>query len=186
MSLIFNTVYRHANLTSNINQYAAFEKNLFNNKDSSRMLTVLPFYHAFGLMVNLSYGLYFGTPNYVLKHFDIVSFCKAVQDYKITFTTVVPPICLLLARHNAVSSYDLTSLETALCGAAPLGSELWKETMSRLPHLTIRQLYGSTETSPLAMIEPADKIIGGSVGILLPNMTAKIVDDDGQGKICCI
>ncbi|KAG2212406.1 hypothetical protein INT47_001767 [Mucor saturninus] len=109
----------HANLTSNITQYAAFKKNVLNSKDSSRMLTVLPFYHAFGLMA-------------------------------------------------------------AFCGAAPLSYELWNETMTRLPHLIIRQLYGSTETSPLVTIEPVDKVVGGSVGLLLPNMTAKIMGDDGH------
>lgn len=145
------------------------------------MLTVLPFYHAFGLMVNLNYGLYFGIPNYILKHFDIVNFCKAIQEHRITFTTIVPPICILLARHNIVLNYDLTSLKAAFCGAAPLSYELLNETMTRLPHLIIRQLYGSTETSPLVTIEPVDKVVGGSVGILLPNMTAKIMGDDGNG-----
>ncbi|KAI7869822.1 uncharacterized protein EV154DRAFT_474357 [Mucor mucedo] len=170
----------HANLTSNITQYAAFDENVFNSKESNRMLTVLPFYHSFGLLVNLNYGLHFGTPNYVLKRFDIFSFCKAVQDHKITFTTVVPPICLSIAKHDIVPNYDLTSLKSAYSGAAPLGPELWKETMSRLPNLKLRQLYGLTETSPVAMIQPENKMLAGSAGLLFPNMTAKIVDDDGN------
>lgn len=176
--------FSHANITSNITQYAAFDKTVFNNKDCTRILTVLPFYHAFGLLVNLNYGLYFGTPNYILNRFDIFSFCKAIQDHKITFTTLVPPICLLLAKHDIVPSFNLTSLKFAYCGAAPLGPELLKETISRLPNLQLRQLYGLTETSPVSMIQPENMIFAGSAGLLFPNMTAKIVDDDGNGTAC--
>jgi len=39
-----------------------------------------------------------------------------------------------------------------------------------------------TETSPSAIVEPTDRTIDGSTGILLPNMLAKVVDENGNGK----
>lgn len=170
---------RHANLTANISQYAEFDKTYLNSGDN-RMLAVMPFYHLYGLLVSLNYGLYFGIPIYILQRFDIVSFCKTIQDQKITLCSIVPPICLLLSKHDIVSKYDLSSLKFVFCGAAPLGAELSKETTDRIPTLIIRQLYGLTETC-ITMIQPFDNVIDGCIGSLFPNMTAKIVDDDGNG-----
>lgn len=147
------------------------------------MIGVLPFFHVFGLTVNLNCALYLGLPLYILPGFELVSFCDTIQKHKITYATVVPPICLLLAKHELVPNYDLSSLRLVICGAAPLSAELGRETMSRLPDLVIRQGYGLTETSPLAIIELADDTVDGSTGLLLSNMTAKIVDEDGNGKV---
>lgn len=95
---------------------------------------------------------------------------------------MTPPICLLLAKNDIVSNYDLSSLKFATCGAAPLSAELGRETMIRIPNLVIRQVYGLTETSPLSLIEPVGNTVDGSAGLLFPNMTAKIVDGEGNGK----
>jgi len=51
------------------------------------------------------------------------------------------------------------------------------------PRLIITQGYGLTETSPTTHLVPeeaADKV--GSVGMLLPNLEARIIDDD-DGKV---
>lgn len=175
-------IFRHANLTSNVAQYLELDKNTI-DPSVDRMIGILPLFHAFGLTVNLNCALFLGLPLYILPGFELVSFCDTIQNHKITFATVVPPICLLLAKHDLVSSYDLSSLRLAICGAAPLSAELGRETMTRLPNLVIRQGYGLTETSPLAVIEPSDKTIDGSTGLLLSNMFAKIVDEDGNGKL---
>lgn len=168
-------------MASNVAQYLELDKHAI-DPNVDRMIGILPLFHAFGLTFNLNCALYIGLPLYILPGFELVSFCDTIQKHKITFATVVPPICLLLAKHPLVSNYDLSSLRFAVCGAAPLSAELGRETMTRLPNLVIRQGYGLTETSPLAIIEPADKTIDGSTGLLLPNMVAKIIDEDGNGK----
>ncbi|KAG2191273.1 hypothetical protein INT47_003064 [Mucor saturninus] len=169
----------HTNLTSNVAQYLELDKHAI-DPTVDRMIGILPLFHAFGLTVNLNCALYLGLPLYILPGFELVSFCNTIQKHRITFATVVPPICLLLAKHELVSNYDLSSLRLAVCGAAPLSAELGRETMTRLPNLLIRQGYGLTETSPLAIIEPIDKTIDGSTGLLLSNMVAKIIDEDGK------
>ncbi|KAI7890282.1 uncharacterized protein EV154DRAFT_603277 [Mucor mucedo] len=169
----------HTNLTSNVAQYLELDKHAI-DPTVDRMIGILPLFHAFGLTVNLNCALYLGLPLYILPGFELVSFCDTIQKHRITFATVVPPICLLLAKHELVSNYDLSSLRLAICGAAPLSAELGRETMTRLPNLLIRQGYGLTETSPLAVIEPIDKTIDGSTGLLLSNMVAKIIDEDGK------
>jgi acyl-CoA synthetase (AMP-forming)/AMP-acid ligase II len=174
-------VFRHANITANTCQYTSLE-NAFIDPNVDRMIGVLPLFHIFGLTAILHTALYWGIPVYILPRFDLVKFCETVQDSKITFACLVPPIILLLAKHEIVSNYDLSSLRITISGAAPLSADLSKAFRARLPNLTIKQGYGLTETSPTCMTSPTDRTIDGSTGILLPNMLAKIVDENGNGK----
>ncbi|CEP16256.1 hypothetical protein [Parasitella parasitica] len=170
----------HSNMTSNVMQFHTLD-HAFINADKDTALGVLPFYHMFALSVLLHSMLYMGIPLYVMPQFDLVRFCKTVQEQKITFSALVPPIILLLAKNPVVDQYDITSLKLAICGAAPLGKELSHQVRKRIPTMIVKQGYGLTETSPCAIIEPTDRVIdAGSVGVLMSSMTAKIVDEEGK------
>ena len=57
-----------------------------------------------------------------------------------THLSVVPPVALMLAKHPDVDTFDLSYLTEITCGAAPLGRELSKALMDRLPLLgSVRQ-----------------------------------------------
>lgn len=169
----------HTNMTSNMLQFISVDGKFVNgNKD--RMIGVLPFFHIFGLNLLMHTALFMGIPVHVMPKFDLVQFCETVQREKITFTCLVPPIILLLAKHPIIDKYDLSSLRLVICGAAPLGGDLAKQVNTRLPDMIVKQGYGLTETSPLAIIEPTDNVIHGSIGILVANMSAKIVNEDGE------
>jgi len=77
-------------------------------------------------------------------------------------------------------AYDLRSAKCIISGAAPLSAELEKRVLSRLPWiLSINQAYGMTELSPVSHFSPPHlPSKAGSVGLLLPNLEAKIVDVD--------
>ncbi|KAI7907900.1 uncharacterized protein BX663DRAFT_492334 [Cokeromyces recurvatus] len=169
----------HLNITANTCQYIALE-NAFIDPNIDRMIGVLPFFHIFGLTIILHSALYLGIPVYILPRFDLVKFCETIQNDKITYAALVPPIYLLLAKHEIISHYNLSSFRIGISGAAPLSADLGREVKTRLPHLTIKQGYGLTETSPSAIIEPTNRTIDGSTGILLPNMFAKVVDENGN------
>lgn len=146
------------------------------------MIAVLPFFHIFGLSAILHTAVYWGIPVHVLPRFDLIKFCEVVEKEKITIAPLVPPIYVLLAKEEIILNYNLSSLRIGISGAAPLSGSLSREVKARLPHLSIKQGYGLTEISPAAIAEPLDHVIDGSIGVLLPNMTAKIVDEDGKGK----
>ncbi|CEG80177.1 hypothetical protein RMATCC62417_14547 [Rhizopus microsporus] len=169
----------HANMTANILQYCMLEGK-FVSGNYDRMLATIPFYHIMGLSLMLHVALYLGIPVHIMSKFDLSQFCETIQREKITFTIIAPPIVVLLAKNPAIDNYDLSSLRLVICGAAPLSGDLSKQVRQRLPKLKIKQGYGLTETSPCAIIEPTDRIIDGSVGVLLSNMTARIVDDNGK------
>ena len=53
---------------------------------------------------------------------------------------MVPPVVVLLAKHPAVDNFDLSYVTEITSGAAPLGEELSKAVMDRLPLLrSVRQ-----------------------------------------------
>ncbi|KAI9255507.1 hypothetical protein BY458DRAFT_318051 [Sporodiniella umbellata] len=180
----------HANATATNLHYIHTEKPGFKENDE-RIINVLPLFHIFGLMSSLHSAFILGIPVYFLPRFDLTLFCKTIEHFKITYAFLIPAIYLAMIKNPLVSKYDLSSLRLTLSGAAPLSSDLVQATKARFPHMLIKQAYGLTETSPCVMIEPTERIKMGSVGLLLPNLVAKVIDDDGQevpqgerGELC--
>lgn len=87
-----------------------------------------------------------------MDHFNLKTFCSAVQAYKITYTYAAPPVVLHLARNAVVDQYDLSSLRMITCGAAPLSKTLITATFDRLK-IPVKQAYGLSETSPVTHIQ---------------------------------
>ena len=52
----------------------------------------------------------------------------------------MPPIMILLSKHELVDQYDLSSLKMCTTAAAPLGPEVERLCAERLPHLSIKQV----------------------------------------------
>jgi acyl-coenzyme A synthetase/AMP-(fatty) acid ligase len=89
-----------------------------------------------------------GIETVVMPRFELEKFCSLVQERKITFTNVVPPVVLLLGKHEIVDRYDLSSLRMLNSGAAPLTKDLVDVVHKRL-NVPIKQGYGLSETSPV-------------------------------------
>lgn len=132
-----------------------------------------------GLTCLIHQSLYSGLQLVVMPKFDLEDFCRFVQDLKITFAYVVPPVVLLLGKHPVVSKYDLSSIRMMNSGAAPLTRELVEAVHGRLK-IPVKQGYGLSETSPTTHTQPWEdwnKSIG-SVGTLLPYQTAKYISPE--------
>ncbi|KAI9479611.1 hypothetical protein BDB00DRAFT_858134 [Zychaea mexicana] len=118
---------------------------------------------------------------YVLQRFKNLLFCEAVQKYRITFTYVVPPILLSLARDRAVDRYDLSSLEAVLTGAAPAGPDLIQQFQERLKGVVVKQAYCLTEGSGIICVQREKDLAKGSAGVLVPGIQARVVDEKEYG-----
>jgi 4-coumarate--CoA ligase len=118
-----------------------------------------------------------------MQRFDLEKWCAHVQNYRITFSYVVPPVVLLLGKHPIVDKYDLSSLRLMNSGAAPLTQELVETVYARLK-VGIKQGYGLSETSPTTHTQPWDEWHSsiGSVGRLMPNMEAKYTSMPEDGS----
>jgi acyl-CoA synthetase (AMP-forming)/AMP-acid ligase II len=179
----------HHNLIANMCQMDGLD--YFHQDDT--LLCVLPLFHIYGLVVVLNMGLHLGATIVIMPRFDLEQFLDLIQKYRVTLSHIVPPIVLKLARDPIIDKYDLSSLKTIFCGAAPLGPELSRECMQRIG-CDIRQGYGMTETSPVTHSSPADptKMKLGSVGPAAPNTECKLVDPatgdelgpNQEGELC--
>lgn len=114
-----------------------------------------------------------------MSRFDIERACQLIEKHKISFSYVPPPVVLAFSKHPVVDKYDLSSMRLLSSGAAPLTPDLATAFWDRLK-IAVKQGYGLSETSPVAMMQHPDEWgkFMGSVGKLLPNMVAKIVDPD--------
>ncbi|MFT3716810.1 MAG: 4-coumarate--CoA ligase family protein [Gordonia sp. (in: high G+C Gram-positive bacteria)] len=169
----------HRNLVSNVAQIEP----LNGLTPDDVVLAVLPFFHIYGMTVLLNAALKARSSLFVMPRFDLGEFLKGIQDHKITFAYIAPPVAVALAKHPVVDDFELTSLKTVFSGAAPLDAELGHAVAERL-NVQVLQGYGMSELSPVSHIMPAD---GGlesrgivaplsSVGWAVPNSENRIVD----------
>lgn len=131
-----------------------------------------------------------GSKCVIMSKWDLEKACQLIQRYRLTCAYVPPPIVLALSKQPVVSHYDLSSIRWINAAAAPVSRELVDAVWARLK-IGVEQGYGLLETSPTCTTQFVDEwsTFQGSVGKLFPNMTAKIVDPDGnevpQGKVLC-
>ncbi len=161
----------HRNLVANL---AQMEHHL-GLGDDEVMIAVLPFFHIYGMQVIMNDGLRRGTTLVTMPRFELAQFLGLVQRYRATRLLLVPPIILALAKHPLVADFDLSSVRSILSGAAPLGAELSRAAANRLG-VPVVQGYGMTEMSPVSHACRFDAPRDGSIGILIANAEARVVD----------
>jgi acyl-CoA synthetase (AMP-forming)/AMP-acid ligase II len=148
------------------------------------VVCVLPLFHIYGMTVLMNAGISVGATLVMLPRFDLQQFLQVVQDYRVTFVPVVPPIMLAFAKHPAIDGYDLSSVRTLFSGAAPLGAEVSRACVDRLG-VQVRQGYGLTETSPGTHTSPSDprKVKLGAIGRCIASTECRVVDLE-SGRDC--
>jgi len=140
-------------------------------------LAVLPFFHVAGMVCVLHSALYAGYTLVLMQRFELESFLRTVQKYRVEWAPLVPPIVVALAKHPAVENYDLASLKLVTSGAAPLGAEMQRACENRL-RTPVAQGYGMTEAAGLThgSFDAISKTKAGTVGPCTPNVRCKVVD----------
>jgi acyl-CoA synthetase (AMP-forming)/AMP-acid ligase II len=165
-------ILTHRNLVANLEQMRPH----WRPEPGTRLVVVLPLFHIYGMTCMMNQGIHRRLTVVLLPRFDVVEFLATVARYRPQRLQLVPPILLALAKHPAVDSYDLSSVELVLSGAAPLGAELARAVEARLGCRVI-QGYGLTETSPTTHFAPDGvEVDVATVGPLMPNMEAMVVD----------
>jgi acyl-CoA synthetase (AMP-forming)/AMP-acid ligase II len=86
----------------------------------------------------------------------------------------VPPLVVFLAKAKILDEYDLSSLHSIFCGAAPLSEEVETLANKRLGGIAIRQAYGMTETTLSVTASPIEGNKHGSSGILVSGTKCKV------------
>jgi acyl-CoA synthetase (AMP-forming)/AMP-acid ligase II len=141
------------------------------------LLAFLPYFHIYGIVMFLSYGLRHGATIVNMPRFDLEQFLEQVQRYGVSYLHLVPPIVIALSKHPIVNKYDLSKAKWALSAAAPLGGPAADAFTRRLGTQLI-QAYGMTEVSGATHVGSClpDHIKPTSGGTLLPNAECLVVD----------
>lgn len=111
------------------------------------VLCFLPMYHAMAQAIFCVNAMVQRIPVYLMPKFDFIGMLEAVQKYRITDLTLVPPVIVAMAKHPASKKYDLSSVERVGSGAAPLGREVCAELEKLWPpgKINVKQGWGMTE-----------------------------------------
>ncbi|KAJ9653553.1 hypothetical protein H2198_007273 [Neophaeococcomyces mojaviensis] len=177
----------HANLIANASQAISikFVGDIQGRSESSpgkeTWLAFLPLYHAYSQLWTINIASRLGYKVYVMSKFVFEDFLKCISQYRVDAIQAVPPVLVMLSKRPEVKNYDISSLKQILVGAAPTSSELQAE-VSRRFNLKIGQGWGMTETTCAGIMVPfgEDDDGTGTIGLLMPNTEAKLVDDLGR------
>lgn len=174
----------HRNLIANTAQtiFSRFEGTKYSeeNPGPERWLAFLPLYHAYSQLWTINIACRLRVPVYVMQKFVFEDFLRYLENFKITTLQLVPPVLIMLHKRPETAKYDISSLRYILSGAAPLKSDLQNE-ISRQLGSVISQGWGMTETTCAGMMMPGlIEDLTGSIGFLLPNTEAMLMDDDGK------
>ena len=172
--LMKGVMLTHRNLVANIEQ--AWNSMPLNEGDT--LVGLLPFFHIYGQTVVLNMGLAKGATIVTMQRFDCDELIRIIEEHGVTWLHVAPPVILQIATTADVEGHDFSSLKLVISGAAPLDAELAGRAEARIG-APVRQGYGMTELSPVShksRLARAEETPPGSVGALIPNTEARLVD----------
>ncbi|KAI9027765.1 hypothetical protein DFJ74DRAFT_660359 [Hyaloraphidium curvatum] len=167
---------RHRNIVANSSQVVAFESGELTHPGDV-FDSILPYSHVYALTCIIINAMKLRATVLNIQRFNFENWLRYIQDHKVTFSQVAPPILVSLSKSLLVDKYDVSSLKVLNSGAAPLGADTQDE-CSRKLKVPVKQGYGMTESSPVSHVTHHTEIIAGSVGKLLPNMEARLIVPD--------
>jgi long-chain acyl-CoA synthetase len=169
-------ILTHRNLRTNAAQGRAWMPGLKDGEET--VYAVLPLFHAYGLTLCLTYSMSVGATLVLFPRFDLEQMLEAIPRRPPTFLPAVPPIYERVATAARERGVDLSSIHYAISGAMalpPAVVELWEGVTGGL----LVEGYGMTETSPVALGNPAAPTRRpGTVGVPFPSTRIRIVDQD--------
>ncbi|KAK7454411.1 hypothetical protein Landi51_03531 [Colletotrichum acutatum] len=148
----------------------------------------LPLYHASGLMTYCVVNVRRSCTTVTMRKFSLELLLSTIQRFRITHLLLAPPVVVMLLKSNLLSRYDVSSVRSMFCGAAPLQPDLSKrlEEVFSGGKARSRQGWGMSEATMAVTLFAPDEFdpLHKGVGYILPNMQMKIVDDDGREVAC--
>jgi long-chain acyl-CoA synthetase len=141
----------HGNLIANILQFEAMDSGVIRDGEET-VLTAIPMYHIYALMVNTLYFFKRGGSNVLVTDpRDMQTFVRTWAAAKPTVTTGVNTLYNGLLHTPGFADIDFTGLKLAAGGGAPIQkavTDRWHE----LTGSYIKEGYGLSETSPVVTV----------------------------------
>jgi long-chain acyl-CoA synthetase len=141
-------------------------------------LAITQLTHASGLNCVLLPTLYIGASVVLLPSFDPSAVLHAVERFRCTYIISLPALLQFITEEQARAPRDVSSLRTVLAGGDTVSVAL-QNRFNSLFKLSVREIYGMTETLPLTL-NPHGRIRAGSVGLAVEGVRIRLVDLDGH------
>ena len=167
----------HGNLYANIRQALASSDEVQRADDI--VFGVLPLFHIFGLNVVLGVTLASGSAVLLIERFDPVSGLEAIEKHGVSVVSGPPTMWAAWVGVPGVDAAMLASVRLAVSGAAKLPIEIAQAVEAKFG-LTLEEGYGLTEASPVVTSPTGTDAPFGSIGIPVPGVDLRIVDESGD------
>jgi len=163
----------HGNLGSNakvLNQFWGWKK-------GDVLLHALPIFHVHGLFVAAHGALINGSKMIWLPRLDTTQLIKYLP--RSTVMMGVPTFYVRLLMDPNFNKAVCKNMRLFVSGSAPLLTETFNN-FQKLSGHTILERYGMSETVMLVSNPYEGARIGGSVGVVLPGVEVRVINESGQ------
>ena len=149
-------------------------------RSEDHILNALPMFHVGGLNIQTTPALQTGATVTIHSRFAPDTMLNAIAQDRPTLVVMVPAVMQALIQHPLWETTDLSSLRAVATGSTQIPVPLIEAFQRR--KVPVIQVYGSTETGPIAVYTR----VGGDLSRLkstgLPGLhcEAKVVDDEGR------
>jgi long-chain acyl-CoA synthetase len=166
----------HRNLVANTEQFKAFMADSL-RPGAEVIVTALPLYHVFALMVNFISYFSLGAENWLVPiPRDMDGFVDILEQARCTAFTGVNTLFCGLLMHPRIKEVDFSRLRLTIGGGAavlPTTSARWKAITGK----DVVEGYGLSETSPILTLNPnTSASFSATVGLPLPSTQIKLLD----------
>ncbi|PMR76110.1 acetyl-CoA synthetase [Billgrantia endophytica] len=149
---------------------------------NERAVIAAPLYHMNALaLVFLS--LSSQSTTILLPRFEAALYIDAIQRYRATWLTAVPPmVAMLMNTGDILAKSDLSSVRVVRMGSAPVSAQLLEQIHELLPNARVINAYGTTEGSPVVFTQPPNEQATPplSLGVAHPAVNIRLRNEKGE------
>jgi fatty-acyl-CoA synthase len=159
---------------------AAMSQHMHGLTPDDHVLTVLPLFHVGGLNIQTTPALQLGATVTIHTRFAPDTVLAAFAEDRPTLTVLVPATIQALLQHPFWTGTDLSSLRAITTGSTVVPQPLVDAVTVR--GVPVLQVYGSTETCPIAIYTRLGGDLSRANSTGLPGLycDARIVDEKGR------
>ena len=141
------------------------------------VMALLPFFHVYGTIVVLNWGMFNCATQILVPRFDIEEFMGLLANFeRITFFPAVPTMINAVINHPKAEELELgKKLGLFNSGGGPMPLELIEQTQDM--GINYGEGWGMSETTSLGIANPLMGLKkAGSIGIPFPDTDVRVVD----------
>ncbi len=165
----------HGNLVSNAAAFSAVAQ----ARSDDNTLCVLPLFHSFGWTCCVGTALYNGGSITIVETFSPKDVIATIRNQHVTVVMGVPAMYGFYT--SLAKPEDLAGVRLFASGGASLPLEILEKFNAKTQKRVIEG-YGLSEASPVVCFNPLKATKPGSIGLPVPELEVKILDDNGAEK----